>query len=92
MRVLILALMLNAPLSAVLPPAWQGVAELKSIFESSELQNYLNSADIIQTITKVDGGWLISTNRSQIRVDVVTEYQSRPGPRRFSLHFSPNPP
>lgn len=86
-RFILLAFLVTASIEGLLPPAWQNVAELKEILNSEELPNYLQSADVIESITRTDGGWLIQTNHGNIRVDVVSERTPYIGPRKFSLQF-----
>lgn len=89
MRYILAALFLvSATAEALLPPVWQGVAEVKAILNSKELNQYLDSGDILEGITKHEDGWLISTNRSQVFVKVAPEPQNMPGPEKFHLEFS----
>lgn len=74
-------------LSALLPPAWEGVAELKAILNEKELANYLDSGDILQEVSKTEEGWLITTNRSYIAVRIIPLPQMQPGPEKFKLEF-----
>lgn len=74
---------------ALLPPVWQGVAEVKAILNSTELNQYLDSGDILESISKHEEGWIIQTNRSFIYVKVKQEPQSSPGPEKFHLEFIP---
>lgn len=73
---------------AVLPPAWEGVREIKAILDSKDLNLYLDSADSIQSIEREDDGWVINTNRSQINVEIERLQQERPGPEQFEIKFN----
>lgn len=88
---LLLLLFFPAIASAILPPAWQGVAELKAILEAPELPQFLDSAEIVEGISKVEKGWMIKTSRSQIFVEVLLKPQKMPGPEKFELQFKKLP-
>ena len=87
-KLVLLAILFTAPLSAVLPPVWQGVAEVKAILNDPDLSQHLDSAEILESIAKTDQGWLISTNRSHLLVKVIYERQSMPGAQKFKLKYS----
>ena len=74
-------------LSALLPPVWQNVAELKAILQDQQLNQFLDSAELIQKIEKTETGWAIVTNRSTTYADITPEKQAMPGPEKFSIHF-----
>lgn len=82
------ALLWQGPLSALLPPLWEGVSEIKAILTDEHLKDYLDSAEIIEQITKVSNGYLIKTNRSELLAEVKTLPQERPGPAKFEIQFS----
>ena len=86
----VLALSLfSTPLSAALPPVWQGIAEVKAIVSDPTLDKYLDSADILEGIYHTEEGWIIKTNRDELLVEVVPTPQSMPGPMHFELKFHP---
>lgn len=74
---------------ALLPPAWQSVAELQAILQNEQLKNYLQSGDLIEKIQRTNNGWIISTNHSEIMAIVTPESQSIPGPQKFTINFNP---
>lgn len=83
---------LNGAASAVLPPLWQGVAELKSMLNDKRFGETLQSGEVIQEIKKTDNGWRITTNKSEVDVHVVYQHASKPGPAQFVLEFGvPSP-
>lgn len=89
MRLILPILFLSfASAEAILPPVWQGVAEVRAILDSSELNQHLNSGDILESIIKNDDGWTIQTNRNSIHVKVVPEPQNMPGKEKFHIEFS----
>lgn len=73
--------------SAALPPAWQGVAELKAILNAPELPEYLESGDVIQGVLREENGWRIETNHRSITIEVIPKDQKMPGPKSFELKF-----
>ena len=46
---------------AILPPAWEGVRELKAILDDKQLSQYLESGDVIEKIEHLESGWQIMT-------------------------------
>lgn len=73
---------------AALPPVWQGVAEIKAIVEDPKLSEFLNSGDILESITKSREGWVIKTSHSSVFVQVIPLPQEMPGPMKFELQYS----
>ena len=84
---LISLVILQAPAQALLPPLWEGVAELKAVLSDEQLRNYLDSAEIIESITKTSSGYLIITNRSELEANVEFRPQGMPGPAKFDIKF-----
>lgn len=76
-------------LESALPPFWQEVAELQALFQSPELKDHFDSADLIQEIQKSPNGYRIITQRRTVDVEVIFHPQSLPGPAKFSLQFLP---
>lgn len=80
--------LLAIPLSAVLPPVWQDVAEIKAVLTDPALTQHLDSAELIQSITRIEKGWEIHTNKQTVIAEIVPQPQSTPGPERFKVTFS----
>lgn len=83
-------LLVSTSLHALLPPAWEGVREIKAILDDENLSHYLNSGDLILSIERQEEGWVIKTNHSSIKVKVQKLPQSMPGPEKFELHYDLN--
>lgn len=79
--------LLSLPLSAVLPPVWQDVAEIKAVLTDPALTQYLDSAELIQSINRVEKGWEIHTSKQTVFAEIVPQPQSSPGPERFKVTF-----
>lgn len=75
------------PLTAVLPPVWQNVAELKAILTDPALNQELDSAELIQSINRIENGWEIRTNKQTVIAEITPQPQSMPGPERFKVTF-----
>lgn len=84
---MIMLMSFTAPSFAILPPLWQNVAELKAIFNDKQLENKLESGEVIQEIRKTDSGWTIFTNHNQLSIKVIYKKISQPGPAQFTLEF-----
>jgi len=80
--------LLNNSVFAALPPLYHTVREYKAIFESQELYDLLNSAEVIQGVHKLpQGGYLVFTQDQVIIVEVVYQPSKMPGPGSFDLKF-----
>lgn len=90
MKKILAFLALSSSCYAVLPPAWEGVREIKMILEDKELKDYLESGDVIDSISKTDKGWAIRTNHGTIEIEVQRLPQNTPGPAQFELKFNRN--
>lgn len=75
------------PLTAVLPPVWQDVAEIKAVLTDPALTQQLDSAELIQSINRIEKGWEIHTNKQTVVAEIVTQPQSSPGPERFKVLY-----
>jgi hypothetical protein len=82
------ALGLSVQVFGALPPLYQSVAELKAILEDKRLGEQLNSAQVIQQIMRIEGGYDIRTQDYVLQIDVRALPSTRPGPQRFELHFN----
>ena len=72
---------------ALLPPLYQGIAELKAILNNDMLEQMLDSGEVITSITKTDEGYTIQTNHQQLLAQVVYEPNKLPGPAKFKILF-----
>jgi hypothetical protein len=88
---LIMGAIYTTQVEALLPPAWQDVAEVKAILNAPDLSNYLESGDAVESIAKTDAGWEITTNHSKVKVEIVRKPQNMPGPEKFTLKFYKSP-
>jgi len=79
--------LVHGSVQALLPPLWEGVAEIKAILSDEQLKDYLDSADIIESISKTSSGYLIKTNRSELEAIVEFRPQGMPGPAKFDIKF-----
>ena len=84
---LFIAFLFCVKAEALLPPVWQGVAEVKAILNDPQLSQHLDSGEVLESITKTDTGWEILTNRSRLRIDVIPQPQKMPGPEQFTLKY-----
>jgi hypothetical protein len=72
---------------AALPPLYESAKEIRALLESPKLGELLGSGDAIQSITKVDDGFIVATTKHIIKVDVVYDPVDHPGPAKFHLVF-----
>jgi hypothetical protein len=76
-----------APAFGALPPIWQGVAEIKAILNDPQLATVLDSGEILESIERSGQGWMITTSQSEVRVEVIAQKMTMPGPELFRLNF-----
>jgi hypothetical protein len=82
-------LIASQTLFAALPPLAQSIREIQSILSAKELKNLLNSAESIETISRLDGGYLVITNKSfiEVRIQYLERNDQLAGPLEYRLEF-----
>jgi len=73
--------------SAMLPPLYTSLNEYKQLLVSPELTGKLGSADWITDIRHDETGFVITTNKNTLKVDIVREQQGVMGPEQFHFVF-----
>jgi len=89
---LIVGLATISPAFAVLSPLDQSLRELKTILDSEELRQNLQTSEAIQDVWHVGNRYIITTENRQMVVEVHYLKQNRPGRQEFELQFSPAKP
>ncbi len=74
-------------LFAALPPMEQSSREIQTMLSDPRLQQSLESSSPIQSIERQDQGYLISTIRERVWVEIVYKRSHHPGPIPFDLVF-----
>lgn len=74
-------------MEAVLPPLYEGAKEIRAMLKNRELDQKLESGEVITTIQKNEKGYEIITNKHRVQVDVIYQPNAHPGPARFELQF-----
>ncbi len=72
-----------------LPPLYQGITEIEAICK--ELPKHLSSAEVIQEIIRIEGGYAIFTSQKTLYVAVLGKEKRKIGPKDFDLQFSFEP-
>lgn len=80
-------LFLTGTLSALLPPLYQNIAELKAILSDDKISECLQSGDVIEEIRKTNEGYLIVTNHREVLAEVVYQPAENIGPAKFKIIF-----
>jgi len=78
-----------SPLSALLPPLWQGIAEIQAIIEDKRLGEHLHAGESLLEIKKVEGGYLLITNQQLLFAEIIVEPSTIAGPKKFTVVFIP---
>lgn len=87
-----LVILCTAPCFALLSPLNQGLEEIQSIVQSTELQKYLPQDQPIGEIHREGNGYLLKTDKLQMLVEIQYIPIERPGRQQFKLLFhSPSP-
>jgi hypothetical protein len=85
---LIIAMFCFSKTYALLPPLFHTLSEIETIISDERLVQELGSAEGITKLEKVEGGYLITTFRYQLKVDVNYLHQEKIiGPAQFDLVF-----
>ena len=82
-------LIASQTLFAALPPLAQSIREIQSILSAKEFKDLLNSAESIETISYLDGGYLVITNKSliEVRIEYLERNDRLAGPLEYRLEF-----
>lgn len=73
---------------AALSPLNQSIVEFRTIINSPELSQLLTQNEVILGIERIEQGYVIITNQSEMLVEVSFQPSERPGPKEFKLHFN----
>ncbi len=90
MKGILLALLLAANAFAVLPPFAEAERELKEILNHPELHEFIPYGDVFEEIVKTEAGYLIKTNKREVRVVIHYKENSKIGPTEFSIELIAN--
>lgn len=82
-----LLLFASQPIFGALSPLNQSLEEIRSITQSSSLNQYLSQAEPVLEIRKIGNGYVIVTGSREMHVDVIYLKQEMPGPKKFKLIF-----
>lgn len=73
---------------AALPPLYDSVNEITGFLQHPDLSHCLSSAEVIQRIERTPGGFLVTTNYSQVKVDVqIKAHAEIMGPVEYKYTF-----
>jgi hypothetical protein len=88
MRYLFLAVAVHGLGFSALSPLSQSLREYDTILTFPTLSDHISQGEIISEMIKVEGGYLIITNKQVVKVDVIFTERKTIGPAKFSLRFS----
>jgi len=88
-KILIAACMLLSfsPAYGILSPLNQSITEIEAILKSPDLNQTLPQSDSIQTINRVEKGYVVITNEYQMLVEMHYGEHNHIGPQTFNLIF-----
>ena len=84
---LIFCLLSSFKAFSALSPTMQSAAEIRRIFESNEVAEIFGGPDFIISCEKIENGYLLKTEDSQMFVKIAYEPARRIGPQQFHLEF-----
>lgn len=84
---IVFSMFLMSTMYAVLPPFYHTVKEIETILSDERLAKELGSAEGITKIEKTENGYVITTYKYRLEVDVVYIPQHLIGPSKFELKF-----
>lgn len=76
------------PLSAVLPPLYTSIDQIKGMLSDPALSTKMDSGEFIESIVRNEEGFIITTNKSIVQVTVKAKKQAMPGPAVFEFTFN----
>lgn len=79
--------LITLPLSALLPPLYTSVDQIKGMLSDPQFGKTLQDGEVIESITRTEKGFRILTNKSSVDVDVEATKQEVPGPGKFYFSF-----
>lgn len=92
MKALVIAFLLTVcavqPVAGLLSPLSQELVELKTLLQDPALEQLVGSGEIIQEIKKTENGYVLTTSKQKVFVNVNYTPINRPGPAQFKLSFS----
>ncbi len=74
-----------SPIYSLLPPLYDSVSQLEAIFKDPTLDKHLNSADVLESLTRTDNGWSIHTNKRTLQVSLEAQPAANPGPTKYKV-------
>lgn len=83
----ILILLSSSSMFAALPPLYQSLREIDAVISDERMAEYFTSADYIEVIKRNEEGFLITSNKRMVQVDVEYIPAKMVGPSKFQLHF-----
>ena len=89
MRAFFLAILLSAPMFGALPPFAEAKREIEAIFQNETLSEFIPYGDVFEELLKIDEGYLIVTNKRQVKVVLHYTPNERIGPPKFTMEFVP---
>lgn len=89
MKKLICILLISSFGFGALPPLAQSIRELKALVDDPRLYQSLGSAEVIEEISRTNGGYLVFTKNYSMHVGVtiLRNHKERVGPVEFELQF-----
>jgi hypothetical protein len=85
--IFIFVLLFSIKAYSVLPPFYHSLNEIKAIVSDERLAKIIGSAELILDLKRVQGGYLLTTNMSTLKIDVVYIPQELVGATKFELKF-----
>lgn len=80
-----LCLSLTFEVCAALSPYYQSIREYESLLQDPKLAEALGQAEEISNIQRDALGFVVTSPKKTVRVNVIYDPQNQPGPRKF--HF-----
>lgn len=75
------------PAFALLPPFYESLSELTSLLKDPRLAEKLGSGEPILNIQKNNLGYLITSNKYQLQVNVIYQETKLLGPAQYTLEY-----
>lgn len=87
MKIVLFAVLALGSAFAALPPFAQNERELREILNDPKLHEFIPFSDALEEIVKTEEGYLIKTNKREVRVIIHYKESTKIGPSEFWVEF-----
>ncbi|MBM3193102.1 MAG: hypothetical protein FJZ59_02570 [Chlamydiae bacterium] len=87
MKYVVFAVLILGSVFGALPPFAQTERELREILNNPKLHEFIPLSDAFEEIVKTEEGYLIKTNKREVRAIIHYKESGKIGPAEFTVEF-----